>query len=32
RAPTAERCARVGSVAHAAMHHAPCPVAVVPQA
>ncbi|GHH41010.1 universal stress protein [Streptomyces umbrinus] len=24
--------ARVGSVAHAAMHHAPCPVAVVPPA
>ncbi|WP_327394403.1 universal stress protein [Streptomyces phaeochromogenes] len=24
--------ARVGSVAHAAMHHAPCPVAVVPSA
>ena len=23
---------RVGSVAHAAMHHAPCPVAVVPPA
>ena len=24
--------ARIGSVAHAVMHHAPCPVAVVPHA
>ncbi|NDZ98224.1 universal stress protein, partial [Streptomyces sp. SID10116] len=24
--------ARIGSVAHAVLHHAPCPVAVVPHA